>query len=264
MDHTQQATGNSGAAGSDGNRRWPSPSGGAGVDGAPPGDAVLQAMGLAKSFGSTHALEGVDISLTATDSVAITGPSGLGKSTLLHCLAGILRPDQGQVLLHGSRIDDGSERRRSQLRRTTFGFVFQAGQLIPELPADENVALPLLLDGVARHAAVARARQLFVPLGLDGLEGHRPGELSGGQAQRVALARALVAGPAVIFADEPTGSLDRDTSASTMRVLVQAAHAHGAALAVVTHDPVTAGHCTRSVEMRDGRLTAATSAGTSS
>jgi putative ABC transport system ATP-binding protein len=114
------------------------------------------------------------------------GPSGSGKSTLLHTLAGIIRPDDGQVLLRGERIDRWGENRLSALRRKHFGFVFQFGQLMPEPPAEENIALTLMPEGVPRKAAVARARRWFAPLGLDGLEGRRPGQLSGGQAQRVA------------------------------------------------------------------------------
>jgi putative ABC transport system ATP-binding protein len=136
------------------------------------------------------------------------GPSGSGKSTLLHCLAGILVPDAGEIWFDGQRIDDQAETRRSTLRRDQFGFVFQFGQLVPELTAEENVALPLLLAGTRRGSVLAQARPWFGRLGLDGLEGRRSGELSGGEAQRVALARGLVAEPRVRFADEPTGSLD--------------------------------------------------------
>src|SRR5262249_20925975 len=156
----------------------------------------------------TEALRGIDIEVARGEILAIMGPSGSGKSTLLHCLAAIIRPDAGTVTFDGARIDDLGEGPRTPLRRRTFGFVFQFGQLVPELPAVENVALPLLLDGIARSEAQARAARLFPQLGLDGLEGRRPGEMSGGQAQRVAIARALVTRPAVVFADEPTGSLD--------------------------------------------------------
>jgi putative ABC transport system ATP-binding protein len=216
---------------------------------------VLAGTGLVKRFGPTVALAGVDIAVRAGGSVAIMGPSGSGKSTLLHCLAGIMRPDDGAVTLLGQRIDTLNENRRSELRRTRFGFLFQFGQLLPELPADENVALPLMLDGVPAQRAVQRARTWFGPLGLHGLERRRPGELSGGQAQRVALARALVSGPSVIFADEPTGALDQATGHDTMRLLVEAARHHGASLILVTHDQRVAAWCDQVVEVRDGRLT---------
>ncbi|MFG1701479.1 ABC transporter ATP-binding protein [Nonomuraea sp. NPDC049309] len=215
---------------------------------------VLVGRALTKRFGQTTALAGVDITVQAGEAVAIMGPSGSGKSTLLHCLAGIMKPDSGEVHLLGQRIDTLGERKRSALRRTRFGFVFQFGQLLPELPADENVALPLMLGGVPRAQAVSQAREWFWPLGLQGMESRRPGELSGGQAQRVAIARALVTKPAVVFADEPTGSLDQQTGQETMRLLVEATKHNGASLLVVTHDPNVASWCDRTVEVRDGRL----------
>ncbi|MEV5325088.1 ABC transporter ATP-binding protein [Nonomuraea fastidiosa] len=215
---------------------------------------VLVGRALTKRFGQTTALAGVDITVQAGEAVAIMGPSGSGKSTLLHCLAGIMKPDSGEVHLLGQRIDTLGERKRSALRRTRFGFVFQFGQLLPELPADENVALPLMLGGVSRAQAVSQAREWFPPLGLQGMEVRRPGELSGGQAQRVAIARALVTKPAVVFADEPTGSLDQRTGQETMRLLVEATKHNGASLLVVTHDPNVASWCDRTVEVRDGRL----------
>ncbi|MFF4622360.1 ABC transporter ATP-binding protein [Nonomuraea jabiensis] len=215
---------------------------------------VLVGRTLTKRFGQTVALDGVDITVRAGEAVAIMGPSGSGKSTLLHCLAGIMKPDAGEVHLLGQRIDAMGERERSALRRTRFGFVFQFGQLLPELPAEENVALPLMLGGVARAQAVRQAREWFAPLGLHSLEARRPGELSGGQAQRVAIARALVTKPAVVFADEPTGALDQQTGQDTMRLLVEATRHNGASLIVVTHDPNVAGWCDRTVEVRDGQL----------
>ncbi|MEO3796416.1 ABC transporter ATP-binding protein [Nonomuraea sp. B10E15] len=215
---------------------------------------VLVGRALAKRFGQTVALGGVDITVRAGEAVAIMGPSGSGKSTLLHCLAGIMKPDSGEVHLLGQRIDAMSERRRSALRRTRFGFVFQFGQLLPELPAEENVALPLMLDGVPRAQAVRRAREWFGPLGLQSMETRRPGELSGGQAQRVAIARALVSRPAVVFADEPTGALDQRTGHDTMRLLAEATRHNDASLIVVTHDPDVAAWCDRTVEVRDGLI----------
>jgi putative ABC transport system ATP-binding protein len=217
---------------------------------------VLVGRALTKRFGQTVALGGVDIAVRAGEAVAIMGPSGSGKSTLLHCLAGIMKPDAGEVHLLGRRIDAMGERKRSALRRTRFGFVFQFGQLLPELPAEENVALPLMLGGVSRAQAVRQAREWFAPLGLQTMENRRPGELSGGQAQRVAIARALVSKPAVVFADEPTGALDQRTGHDTMRLLVEATRRNDASLIVVTHDPNVAGWCDRTVEVRDGLLLA--------
>ncbi|MBE8474505.1 ABC transporter ATP-binding protein [Streptomyces justiciae] len=215
---------------------------------------VLAGLGLVKKYGSTVALDGVDVSVGARDSLAIMGPSGSGKSTLLHSLAGIVRPDSGTVLLRGEAIDKLSEERLSALRRKRFGFVFQFGQLLPELPAEENVALPLMLEGVPRRQAVERARRWFAPLDLDGLEHRRPGQLSGGQAQRVAIARALAVEPDVVFADEPTGALDQTTSTEVVRLLTSVTREQGAALVMVTHDADVAAHCDRVLQVRDGRI----------
>jgi putative ABC transport system ATP-binding protein len=183
------------------------------------------------------------------------GPSGSGKSTLLHCLAGILTPLSGEVWFDGRRVDTLGESERSALRRDRFGFVFQFGQLVPELTAEENVALPLLLGGTRRSAAVRRARSWLERLGLDGLERRRSGELSGGQAQRVALARGLVAGPQVLFADEPTGALDSLTGEQVMELLVSAARDQGTTVVLVTHEPRVAAYADREVVVRDGRTT---------
>ncbi|PTH85611.1 ABC transporter ATP-binding protein [Streptomyces sp. A244] len=215
---------------------------------------VLAGHGLIKKYGSTTALAGIDVEVGQRDSLAIMGPSGSGKSTLLHTLAGIIRPDEGMVLLHGERIDKLGENRLSALRRKRFGFVFQFGQLLPELPAEENVALPLMLEGVPRKQAVARARRWFAPLGLGGLEQRRPGQLSGGQAQRVAIARALVIEPTVVFADEPTGALDQATSEEVVRLLTSVTRDQGAALVMVTHDADIAAHCDRILQVRDGLI----------
>ncbi|WP_338897020.1 ABC transporter ATP-binding protein [Streptomyces sp. TG1A-60] len=215
---------------------------------------VLAGYGLIKKYGSTPALAGVDVEVGERDSLAIMGPSGSGKSTLLHTLAGVNRPDDGEVLLRGERIDKFGENRLSALRRKRFGFVFQFGQLLPELPAEENIALPLMLEGVPRKQAVERARRWFAPLGLDGLEHRRPGQLSGGQAQRVAIARALVTEPDVVFADEPTGALDQRTSEEVIALLTSVPRASGAALVMVTHDADVAAHCDRILQVRDGRI----------
>ena len=216
---------------------------------------VLAGTGLVKKYGPTTALAGVDVAVAERESLAIMGPSGSGKSTLLHTLAGIVRPDDGQVLLRGERIDHWGENKLSALRRKRFGFVFQFGQLLPELPAEENVALPLMLEGVPRRQAVERAHRWFAPLGLAGLEKRRPGQLSGGQAQRVAIARALAVEPDVVFADEPTGALDQATGEEVIRLLTSVTRDQGASLVMVTHDAEVAAHCDRVVQVRDGRIT---------
>jgi putative ABC transport system ATP-binding protein len=184
------------------------------------------------------------------------GPSGSGKSTLLHCLAGILVPDAGEVWFAGSRLDTRSEAERSALRRDRFGFVFQSGELVPQLSAAENVALPRLWSGARRGPALARARYWLGRLGLDGLERRRSGELSGGQAQRVALARGLVVRPDIIFADEPTGSLDSVAGEHVMNLLTDAARREGTTVVLVTHEARVAAYAARQVIVRDGTVSA--------
>ena len=220
--------------------------------------ALIEASDVVLSFGPTPALRGATVSACAGEIVAVMGPSGSGKSTLLHCLAGILVPDSGEVRFDGRRIDDLSETERSTLRRDRFGFVFQFGQLVPELSAAENVALPLLLGGTKRAAALAEARKWFDRLGLDGLGDRRSGELSGGQAQRVALARGLISRPRILFADEPTGSLDSLTGEHVMEQLTSSARAEGTTVILVTHEPRVAAYADREVIVRDGLVSVLT------
>jgi putative ABC transport system ATP-binding protein len=216
--------------------------------------SVLSARAVTRSFGPTEALRGVDVDVAAGEVLAVMGPSGSGKSTLLHCLAGILRPDQGEVWFDGTRVDSMGEQARTELRRRHFGFVFQFGQLVPELSAVENVALPLLLGGTARRAAVDSARGWLERLRLGALERRRPGELSGGEAQRVALARAMVANPEVVFADEPTGSLDSLSGELVMDLLVDTARDQNTTVVLVTHEARVAAYADREIVVRDGRL----------
>ena len=218
-------------------------------------DTILEARDLVLSFGETPALRGASLSVKKGEVLAVMGPSGSGKSTLLHCLAGILAPDSGEVYFDGQRVDAMREGDRSRLRRERFGFVFQFGQLVPELTAEENVALPLLLGGTRREEALRGARAWFERLELDGLERHRAGEMSGGQAQRVALARGLVAHPDVLFADEPTGSLDSLTGELVMGLLTRTAREDGTTVVLVTHEPRVAAYADREVIVRDGRVT---------
>ena len=216
---------------------------------------VLAARGVTRSFGTTEALRGANLTVGYGEVLAVMGPSGSGKSTLLHCLAGILRPDSGEVRFAGRRTDQLGERARTELRRRSFGFVFQFGQLVPDLPAIENVMLPLLLAGPARAAAREQAAALLAKLDLDGLEQRRPGELSGGQAQRVAVARALVIRPEVIVAAEPTGSLDSLAGLRVMQLLTGAARSQGATVVLVTHEARVAAYSDREVMVRDGQVT---------
>jgi putative ABC transport system ATP-binding protein len=226
----------------------------------PKSGTVIEARDLHLSFGSTPALRGATLTVRLGEIVAVMGPSGSGKSTLLHCLAGILVPDQGEVWFAGQRLDTLGDDRRSALRRDRFGFVFQSGQLVPELTAEENVALPLLLSGTRRAPAMTAARKWFPVLGLDGLEQRRSGELSGGQAQRVALARGLVADPEVLFADEPTGSLDSVSGELVMDLLTAAVREHRTTVVLVTHDARVAAYADREVIVRDGKVSTLTGA----
>src|SRR5215471_3303598 len=187
---------------------------------------MIEARDVVKSFGQTPALRGASVSVARGEILAVMGPSGSGKSTLLHCLAGILVPESGEIRFAGRRIDALAENERSALRRDRFGFVFQFGRL-----------------------------------GLDGLEAHRSGEMSGGQAQRVALARGLVAGPEVLFADEPTGSLDSLAGEQVMNLLTDAARDQGTTVVVVTHEPRVAAYADREVIVRDGKVTSPFPAG---
>ena len=221
------------------------------------GGIVSDARDLVISFGETPALRGASVSVKRGEVLAVMGPSGSGKSTLLYCLAGILVPDSGEVYLDGERLDALREQERSKLRRDRFGFVFQFGQLVPELTAEENVALPLLLGGIRRAEALRVARSWFERLELDGLERHRAGEMSGGQAQRVALARGLVARPDVLFADEPTGSLDSLNGELVMGLLTHAAREQGTTVILVTHESRVAAYADREVIVRDGKVTSA-------
>jgi putative ABC transport system ATP-binding protein len=212
----------------------------------------LQARGLVRSYGHTPALRGVTLDVREGEIVAVTGPSGCGKSTLLHCLAGILRPDAGEVVYRGHRIDTASEGARAALRRTEFGVLFQFGQLVAELTAAENIALPLLLAGTGRREARTAALSWLDRLGVADLADQRPGEMSGGQQQRCAVARALVTEPRVLFCDEPTGALDSLTGEQVLGHLVRLAREQRTTVLLVTHDPRVAGYADREVVLRDG------------
>jgi putative ABC transport system ATP-binding protein len=225
----------------------------------PPGAArgsLLEARELFRAFGNTPALQGASLSVGQGEVLAVMGPSGSGKSTLLHCLAGIYTPDRGEVWFDGRRVDTLDDNRRTEMRRTDFGFVFQFGQLVPELTALDNVALPLLLGKVRRKQAYETARSWLVRLGLEELGERRTGELSGGQAQRVAIGRALATRPKVLFADEPTGALDSLTGEKVMDLLVSTARQEGTTVVVVTHDARVAACADREVMVRDGRVAA--------
>lgn len=215
---------------------------------------LISGQDLKLNFGKTEALRGASIDIFAGKTLAIMGPSGSGKSTLLHVLAGVLVPDSGQVIYQDTDIATLPEAKRCELRLRKFGFVFQFGQLLPDLTAADNVSLPLLLDRKPRDFAIKRAHQQLAILGLDTLAEKRPTEMSGGEAQRVAIARALITQPQVLFADEPTGNLDSLNAEQTMEALVNAAERSDTAVVLVTHDAKMAAYADHQVTVRDGKI----------
>jgi putative ABC transport system ATP-binding protein len=213
---------------------------------------VVSARNLRLRYGDTSALNGASLELQAAERVALMGPSGSGKSSLLHCLAGVVTPQNGEIWFEGERLDRLSEARRSAVRLQRMGMVFQFGDLVPELTLVENVLLPLRILGTRRRAARTAAMELLDRLGVADVADHRTGAVSGGQAQRAAVARALVHQPAVVFADEPTGSLDSVTAERVLDAMVSLTRESGAALFVVTHDNIVASHLDRHLVMHDG------------
>ncbi|MEV5043246.1 ABC transporter ATP-binding protein [Streptomyces griseoincarnatus] len=218
-----------------------------------PAGSLLAARDLEKTYGATKALDGAAFSIHPGEVVAVMGPSGSGKSTLLHCLAGIVTPDAGSITYNGRELTAMNDSGRSALRRSEFVFVFQFGQLVPELTCVENVALPLRLNGTPRKEAERTALTWMQRLEVDDVRGKRPGEVSGGQGQRVAVARALVTGPRVVFADEPTGALDSLNGERVMELLTEAARSTNAAVVLVTHEARVAAYSDREVVVRDGK-----------
>lgn len=214
-----------------------------------------------KSFGATHALRGLDLDVFAGEALAVMGPSGSGKSTLLHALAGVLTLDSGSMMYadpsHPSSALDVttmSQNARSDLRLRDFGFVFQYGQLLPELSAVDNVSMPLLLAGVKRREALARSADLLERIGIGDKCDVLPQQLSGGQAQRVAIARAMINKPVVLFADEPTGSLDSLASETVLTLMLELVRESATTIVMITHDPRTAAYADREVVVRDGKV----------
>ena len=222
--------------------------------------ALLAISGVAKKLGSTQALRDANLSVEPGEIVAILGPSGSGKSTLLHCAAGILAPDSGTVNYRGNDLAAMSDRDRSALRCKEFGFIFQYGQLVPELTCLENAILGLRLSGVSRRTAVAAGRSWLDRLEVGEVASRRAGEVSGGQSQRVAIARALIGDPAVLFADEPTGALDSLQGERVMTLLTRASRETKTAVVLITHDARTAAYSDREVAVRDGRTSESTMA----
>ena len=216
---------------------------------------MLQARGLAKSFASdARLLDGIDLDVARGEWVAVVGESGSGKSTLLNLLAGLDRPDAGEVRLDGAALDFSDDDALALWRRRNVGFVFQAFHLLPYLDVATNVALPLALLGVAAGERSRRAQAALESVGLGAMAARRPGSLSGGEMQRVAIARALVHGPRLLLADEPTGNLDATSAAAVVRCLADEVRRAGAAALMVTHSPVAAAAADRVLRLEHGRL----------
>ena len=218
-------------------------------------DIIIKTDDIKKSYGETHAMRGISLTIKRGEVLAIMGPSGSGKSTLLHTLAGITRPDSGKVYFNGSRIDNLNDRQRTMLRRSKFGFVFQFSQLVPELTAIDNVVVPMLLNGIDKKTAYHKAEQWLNKVGIsDAKLYHLANQLSGGQIQRVAIARAMIINPEVLFADEPTGSLDSLNSELVMKMFIKTAKENGTTVVMVTHEPTIAAYADREIIVRDGKV----------
>ncbi|QDN83660.1 ABC transporter ATP-binding protein [Streptomyces sp. S1A1-7] len=217
---------------------------------------MLSGKGIDLHYGSSQAVRGASIALRRGEVTAITGQSGSGKSSLLYCLAGVLPVANGEVRFEGRLLGELDDEELSALRRDRFGFVFQYGELLPELTVEENTALPLRLAGQRKAPALAAAGEVLGRLGLADLRDRRPSQVSGGQSQRVAVARALVHRPAVVFADEPTGSLDSENAATVLKEFLELARSQGTAVLLVTHDSAVAAQADNRYTMSDGVLTA--------
>lgn len=218
-------------------------------------DIIIRTEDIKKSYGETHAMRGISLKIKRGEVLAIMGPSGSGKSTLLHTMAGITKPDSGKIYFNGSRIDNLNDRQRTMLRRHKFGFVFQFSQLVPELTAIDNVAVPLLLNGVSRKEAYRQAEHWLNRVGItDSKLNHLANQLSGGQVQRIAVARAMAINPEVLFADEPTGSLDSLNSELIMKMFIKTAKENGTTVVMVTHEPTIAAYADREIIVRDGKV----------
>ena len=218
-------------------------------------DSMIQLHGITKSFGSLQVLRGIDLQVNRGEVVAIVGPSGAGKTTLLQIMGTLDRPDEGEVIIDGENVSRLSATKIAHFRNKNIGFVFQFHQLLPEFTALENVMIPALIGGTGKKEARQRAQELLDFMGLANRAEHKPNQLSGGEKQRVAVARALVNHPAVVFADEPSGSLDTHNKEELHRLFFDLRDRMGQTFVIVTHDEALASQTDRTIHMLDGYIT---------
>ncbi|MDD4631770.1 MAG: ABC transporter ATP-binding protein [Proteiniphilum sp.] len=215
---------------------------------------MIKAENITKSFGSLQVLKGIDLEVEKGEIVSIVGPSGAGKTTLLLIMGTLEEPDGGTITIDGQKLSRMSEKKLSDFRNKNIGFVFQFHQLLPEFTALENVMIPALIGNVKHARAEARARDLLQMMGIGERTSHKPGELSGGEKQRVAVARALINDPLVVFADEPSGSLDTDNKEELHRLFFELRDKLNQTFVIVTHDEHLASLTDRTIHMKDGRV----------
>lgn len=215
---------------------------------------MIQLEGITKSFGSLHVLKGIDLTINKGEVVSIVGPSGAGKTTLLQIMGTLDKPDSGRIVLNGTEVNRLKEKELSAFRNKEIGFVFQFHQLLPEFTALENVMIPALIQSVSASEAKKKAREMLDFLGLSERASHKPAELSGGEKQRVAVARALINHPAVVLADEPSGSLDTQNKIELHRLFFDLRDKLGQTFVIVTHDEELAAQTDRTIHMIDGMI----------